>query len=880
MTKKVKDRLGRFHNVGIVLKEELFGGFEQYVIDFGDEDIQRLRACDVDIIRPLIDMLYDGDYDRKNFILRTKASMMFNDDLNTGSLSRMKLDIIPHQMVMADRVTRTKAKGFLIADDVGLGKTIEAGLVIRSIIAHGRADRILLLCPANLTLQWREQLSERFDEWFDILRTDVNITDPGRWDHNPRIIASIQTLRLPKHRDILLDSTKEWDLVLVDEAHHLTAKEYGSKVNRTKNFKLLEELRGRTRFFLFLTATPHQGDDNMFAMLLKLIDPDYVTTVKDLADIGNNINAIIGRNLKSEVTDFNGNKLFKGHIMLRHEVTPSEQYSTFMSGLEKFVRDGLMSLDKKKSSRMDAENFVLTSFLKLSASSPEAIRRTLTNRQRNLRDGITHTGMPNEYDQRYEGEYEEHSSSNVKEIFEGEMKRIESLLGSLEGVVDPKLEELDNILQSEGLLDDRSKRLLIFTEYRGTQDKIKHYLEDIFGEGSVLLMNGDMDVVQKKKVVKDFETKKRFLVSTEAGGEGIDLQKNCHTMVNYDIPWNPMRLHQRTGRLDRYGQKEKVHVHYLVVKDTIDDKIQHFLEEKLKRISNRLGDLKGDNAESLYEDVLGQVKLSRDGISRMYLSGDKSSEQQLENSVDEAVDAFKRHEDVFKGIKGFNLNEYKGMRSDHSLDDLEELISQYLISQKRRLIKEEDDVVHFEIPDEIKELKAFHGRRLIKSKMRGTFNRMKADELGIDLLGTGNEYIDAMIDRMIKGTDSGNVLATKIKADKKNEFSGKKGILASYIMTSTQVAGGKQSFDGVEFAFYDLEDDRIYDDESVKNILTLICDEKIYETLEVHEIPEDDIISTMVKDIEDLLRNRIGSGGLGSIQLNSVAWLEFIESCP
>jgi len=875
VTKKVKDRLERFHNVGTVINEEIFGGFEQYVIDFGEEGIQRLRSCDVEIVRSLDERLYDGDYDQKSFILRTKASIMFNEDLRTGSLSRMKLDIIPHQMVMADRVTRTKARGFLIADDVGLGKTIEAGLVIRSMISHGRADRILLLCPANLTLQWREQLSERFDEWFDILKTDVNITDSRRWDYNPRIIASIQTLRLPKHRDILLDSTQKWDLVIVDEAHHLTAKEYGSKVNRTKNFKLLEKLRERASFFLFLTATPHQGDDNMFAMLLKLVDPDYITSARDFTDIGDKINDIIGRNLKSKVTDFSGKKLFKGHKILRHEVTPCEEYSAFMVEIEKFVRDGLMSLDMKGSGRMDAENFVLTSFLKLSASSPEAIKRTLTNRQRNLKDGITHSGMSNEYDQRYEGEHEEYSASSVKEIFDGEMKRIESLLTSLESIIDPKLKELDNIIKNEGLLEDTSKRLLIFTEYRGTQDQIKHHLEQIFGDGSVLLMNGDLDVVQKKKVIKDFDTKKRFLVSTEAGGEGIDLQNNCHLMVNYDIPWNPMRLHQRTGRLDRYGQKQKVHVHYMVVKDTIDDKIQHFLEDKIERIANRLGDLKGDNAKNLYEDVLGQVKLSRDGISRMYLSENKASEQKLENSIDEAVDAFKRHEDVFKGIKGFNLNEVKGICSDYTHHDLEELIRQYLMSKNRRLVKESDDLVHFEVPDEIKELKVFHGRRLIKSNLKGTFDRNKADELGVDLLGTGNEYIDAMIDRMIKGADSGNVLASKINVDKNNKFSGKKGLLVSYIITSTQIAGGKQSFEGVEFVFYDLFEDIIYEDD-LKNILDAICDEKMHDTLEIHEIPNNKEILMMVEDIENLLRNRIGSGGLGSIQLNSMAWLEFI----
>jgi len=300
------------------------------------------------------------------------------------------------------------------------------------------------------------------------------------------------------------------DLVVVDEAHHLTAREYGSKIDRTKNYQLLEKLRERTSFFLFLTATPHQGEDDRFAMLLKLLDPEIVISTTDLGSLGSEINDLMGRNIKAEVTDFDGNRLFKGHDIIRHEVTPSEKYSGFLDELKQFVAKGLTSLAERSGVRISAENFVLTSFLKLASSSPEAIKRTLLHRHDNLKKGVSGKGIITEHDYRFEGEHEERCTSEVKEIFKGEMNRIDNLLTMLEGIEDPKLNELNKILEKEDILDDDLKRLLIFTEYRGTQDLIKEHLEEIFGKESVLLINGDMDTNQKKNSVNSLFQKAVF----------------------------------------------------------------------------------------------------------------------------------------------------------------------------------------------------------------------------------------------------------------------------------------------------------------------------------------------------------------------------------
>lgn len=870
--KSVKDKRGEYHGVGRILAVELFSGCYMYAVDFAEEGIVKRRFDEVEFIKSIPDKLYEGTHNLNDFELRVKASLLLNDNLRTGSLYRMKIDLLPHQIIIAGRVINTNASGFLIADDPGLGKTIEAGLAMRYLIAHGRASRILLICPAGLTYQWREQMDNRFNEYFDIFNEEMIITNPEKWDRSPRVIASIESLRLDRHKDKLINAAQGWDLVIVDEAHHLTATQYNVKIAKTENYQLAEELRKKTKFFLFLTATPHQGDDSRFAMLLKLLDPSIVRRVEDLDQLGERVNDLIGRNLKSAVTDFNRRPLFKGHDVIPHKVKPSDEYGRVIEDLNKYVREGLTMLDGQSNRSKGTENFVLTSLLKLAASSPSALRNTLLNRSRNLRNDEFY--MPNP-DGRFEGENEERKVAATREIFTGETDIIRDIVGKLGGVVDPKLDELDKILEADGFNRDTDKRMLIFTEYRGTQEEISKHLSKKYGSELVAEINGDLKTLEKRKAISVFESTARFLVSTEAGGEGLDLHKRCHVMVNFDIPWNPMRLHQRIGRLDRYGQQQRVQAHYIVVDGTIDDKIQKFLDEKIARIERRMGDLKGDSGKDLRKDILGFLPVSRDSLSRMYVEGDETSEENINANLDEAYNALKRQEDLLRKIKGFDLSEIENVKSEYSLADLEALIGEYLKTKHKRMMKDENGVVHFEIPDEIMKLGQFDGRKLIDSQIRGTFSRKPDTEKNIVVLGVGNEYIDAMLYRMTRNTDTGDVVAVRMFIEPSKLPGIRKMLMASFAIVSTSTSGTRPSFDGFEFNFYSPEDGRLIEDpQEARVLLDVLLNRKSFEVISSAGLPRREDVDEWLRVISNHVNSKSRHGRIGSIDLNCLAWLE------
>jgi superfamily II DNA or RNA helicase len=876
--KQVIDRTGRHPNVGRILAVELFGGSEQYVIDFGDGGIERYRFDQLEILKSLADKLGEDHYDAEDFALRIRASQLVNDNLRTGSLYRMRIDLLPHQLRIADKAISTTAAGFLIADDVGLGKTIEAGLVMKYMIAHGRADRILLICPAGLIYQWREQLDERFDDYFDIFREEMNVHDPKKWDLVPRVIASIDSLKLEEHMNRLISASRDWDLVVVDEAHHLSARHYGTKTERTYNYRLLEALRKKTRFFLFLTATPHQGEDDRFALLLKLLDATYVNTVGDLDRLGDKINDLVGRNLKKDVTDFNKQPIFKGHVIIPHRVKPSNQYSGLLSQVNDYVKNGFGSMEGKNKRDQLATGFVLTSLLKLASSSPDALRLSLEKRHHRLTGETREREATRDPDERFEGESEEEAVASRGEIFSGELDRIKALIDALKNMPDPKIEMLDTIIESEGYKTDSEKRLLIFTEYCGTQTAVGQHLKSLFGADSVVEINGDMDVHRKREAIAAFEKTSRFLVSTEAGGEGIDLQKRCFTMVNYDLPWNPMRLHQRTGRLDRYGQQHKVISHYIVVEGTIDDKIQDFLSDKIRRIEKRMKELQGDKGQTLREDILGRVSLSRDDLSRMHVSEDQTSKLRVEKDIDDAMEAMKRQEAVLERITGFNMAEVRKLEAEYSLGDLQDLIRGYLEGRHKRLVKEDDGVVHFEVPDEILEMGSFHGRKLIFGQIRGTFERRSKDGPTVKLLGVGDEYIDAILDKIIHRTDVGDVIASRIETNSHSLLELKEVLFGSYSVTSVSMKDAHPSFDGIEFVAYVPGVDRLIDDqESLRPILEGIVDTGRHQTANHSELPEKDRLSRILDEMTVFVNSRSREGRVGSATLNALAWLQFVE---
>lgn len=541
-----------------------------------------------------------------------------------GQLSNARTEILPHQIFAAHRVVSSPKRRFLMADEVGLGKTIEAGMVWQALAQRGQARRTLILTPAGLTLQWQEEMQDKFGAYFEIFKRDFQAVNPRIWDLKATAIASIDTLKRPEHKRALLENRK-WDLIIFDEAHRLSAVSYGgNKTDRTQNYRLAEEIRHNNycEAMLLLTATPHQGEENhsRFKNLLLLLDDNIdfsgLEHLTLFAGQGQRFTDFVIRTPKKDVTDAQGHKVFRGRQTHRMPFKMYPDEARFYKAVETYIRDGYKMVERlADSSHQRAAGFLLTTFQKLNASSTAAIRSALAKRLARLRGELAALPEQDEgeegfYDERYEGEQEEQDVFlDDREIREDEIDTLQTLLELpvKEDKKQTKLLELVDQIETESPRGDEEK-VLVFTEYRETQKHLVCELEAKYGKGSVVVIHGGMKLERLEEERQDIDTvwapfaengalvapttkrttqrlfrdhpKVRFLVSTEAGGEGINLQF-CHICINYDLPWNPMRVEQRVGRVYRYGQDKVVQVYHFFNQGTIEDKVQEYFENRL-----------------------------------------------------------------------------------------------------------------------------------------------------------------------------------------------------------------------------------------------------------------------------------------------------------
>jgi SNF2 family DNA or RNA helicase len=364
-----------------------------------------------------------------------------------GQLSNARTAILPHQIFAAHRVVSAEKRRFLLADEVGLGKTIEAGMIWQALEQRGQAKRTLIIVPAGLTTQWQEEMKDKFDTDFEIFGRDFFAVNPRIWDLKARAIASLNMLKRAEHKRVLLENRK-WDLIIFDEAHRLSAMDYGErKVEKTQNYKLAEEIRGQhyCDALLLLTATPHQGEENhsRFKNLLRLLE-EYIDfsglEPKDLFSGmeggGKAFTDFIIRTPKQDVTDAEGRKVFNGRQTHRMPFKMYADEERFYKAVAAYIRDGYQLLERvTEPMQRRAVGFLLTTFQKLNASSTAAIRSALSKRLARLRDEVcpvTATEADEEMflDERYEGEIEEDRAALVTEeqILADEVQALDELL--------------------------------------------------------------------------------------------------------------------------------------------------------------------------------------------------------------------------------------------------------------------------------------------------------------------------------------------------------------------------------------------------------------------------------------------------------------------
>ncbi len=622
-------------------------------------------------------------------------------------LSISRVDPLPHQLsAVYDYMLKLARIRFLLADDAGAGKTIMAGLLIRELKLRGLADRILVVCPSNLTFQWQRELKEKFDEKFIVLKGG-NIRDQfgvNQWLEQKHVITSLD---LAKREEILPGLQQvRWDLILVDEAHRLS---WTPPARKTARYALGELLRDTTDHYLLLTATPHKGDPVNFSLFLQLLDPDAYAEVRSIREaMGRRRAPFYLRRTKEAMVYFPerqpdgswaARKIFTQRIPKSVDFQIDGAEFDLYRAVTRFVkRQSAQAAARGDDPRARAVGFLMSLYQRRLASSVYALRHSLENRARRLEEDLKRAqamarqAPPDLPDPEELEEMEESERERLEQVLEAislaenadqvraeiaELRQLaQEALVVEESETEAKLLRLGTLLRSEGFYDNPKRQLLIFTEFKDTLDYLVRCLEKWnFRVGTI---HGGMKIGSRDEPGSRLYAEQQFkegavqiLVATEAAGEGINLQF-CHIMFNYDIPWNPNRLEQRMGRIHRYGQRENCLIFNFVATNTIEGYVLQRLLEKLQEIRNALDD---DSVFNVVGEVLPAAHVER--VLRDYYAGklgDADLEERLLQNVDEAQ--FRAIcQNALEGLAAKNLN-------------LELLIERRARAQERRVVPE------------------------------------------------------------------------------------------------------------------------------------------------------------------------------------------------
>jgi superfamily II DNA or RNA helicase len=627
------------------------------------------------------------------------------------SLSIARVDPLPHQLeAVYEYFLRMPRIRFLLADDPGAGKTIMAGLLLKELKARGLVRRTLIVTPANLSFQWQRELKEKFREDFEVIRSDVLRANYGQnpWQDRDQVVTSISWVsRIEDARESLLRS--RWDLVIVDEAHKMSAYANDKK---TLAYQLGEQLSEMTDHYLLMTATPHKGDPENFCLFLSLLDKDVYGNVQSLEEaMRRNEAPFYLRRIKEALVTFpdpvtgNVHRLFTKREVKTAEFSLDGEELEFYDSLTRYVEDQSIAASTDDSARGRAIGFTMAMLQRRMASTIYAVRRSL-ERMKERREKIL--ADPQAYRRQ---QMDRHIPDDFDELTEEEQQEIISGLEDVVASVDPaalrdeiaklqvliehakriersetetKLVKLKQTLKEQGFFADPNKKLLIFTEHKDSLDFLVADGRDGRPVGklrewglTVTQIHGGMKIGDRDTpgtriyAEREFRESAQILVATEAAGEGINLQF-CSQMINYDIPWNPVRLEQRVGRIHRYGQEKDCIIINFVAKNTREGRVLTKLLDRLAEIRNELG------TDQVF-DVVGEIlpsnlleKLFRDLYAR------RTNETTITDRIvrDIAPDRFKAiTESALEGLAKKELN-------------LSSIVGKTIEAKERRLVPE------------------------------------------------------------------------------------------------------------------------------------------------------------------------------------------------
>ena len=629
------------------------------------------------------------------------------------AISSSLIEALPHQItaVYGEMLPRQPLR-FLLADDPGAGKTIMAGLLIKELLIRGDLERCLIVAPGSLVEQWQDELSEKFGLSFDALTRDQiesSVTGNPFVEKN-RLIVRLDMAARSDDLKAKLEAAPDWDLIICDEAHRMAASYFGGEVKETKRYKLGRLLGQRTRNFLLMSATPHNGKEADFQLFMGLLDADRFEGRFREGVHKADVTDMMRRLTKEELYRFDGTKLFPERRAYTASYALSPPEADLYQAVTSYVREEMNRADRTgDDKRRSSVGFALQILQRRLASSPAAIHRSLERRRKRLEDRLQeerllrHAGStvlastqdtpsydPDDIDDVPGAEAEQAEEEIVdRATAAATVAELEAEIAILKGLEeqalrlklsgqDAKWRELESILDEPAMLDKATglrRKVIIFTEPKDTLEYLQQKIISRMGDpAAVVVMHGGVAREARRATIAAFNSDPvvRVMIANDAAGEGVNLQRGAHLMVNYDLPWNPNRLEQRFGRIHRIGQTEVCHLWNLCASNTREGEVYRRLLEKLEEARAALGG-------KVY-DVLGELfegHALRDLLVDAIRYGDRPDiKAELFRKVDGAVDV----ESIEKLVAERKLTQ-EGM----SLSTVAEIREQMERAQARRL---------------------------------------------------------------------------------------------------------------------------------------------------------------------------------------------------
>lgn len=697
-----------------------------------------------------------------------------------AALGTSEVDPLPHQLraVYAEMLPRQPLR-YVLADDPGAGKTVMAGLLVKELLLRGDAANVLVVSPGVLVDQWDEEMRDKFNLEFEMLTRDKILGEANPFTRGGLWLARLDVLA--RNSEGILDKacTTDWDLIIFDEAHKMSASVWSGEVKKTRRYQMAEELGKHTRNLLMMTATPHSGKEEQFQLFMALLDSDRFEGVAREGTRKVDVSDMMRRLVKEELLTFDGTRLFPERFAYTVQYDLSDPEQDLYRAVTEYVREEMNRNDAAEGDKRKrvAVGFALTTLQRRLASSPAAIHRSLERRKKRLETELAEVRImgsaprgsihvPEDEDDLEEltdaerevledQAVEAATASRTPEELEAEIKILDRLLTKSLKVKTSRtyakwdalrdtLDDVDEMRDSTGA----RRKVIIFTEHKDTLDDLVDRLTTHLGrDDAVITIHGGTKREERKKAKETFEQDEQcvFLVATDAAAEGVNLHKNAHLLINYDLPWNPNRIEQRFGRVHRIGQPNTCHMWSLVAKDTREGDVYARLLEKLDEQRNALG--------GRVYDVLGELfegNSLRDLMIHAIREGDKPERQRYLTDV---VDAR-----VGDGIPEL-LNENQLVPSRLDETEIDEARKQMERAEAARLqphhveaffhrafrdlggnlrIRESHRYEIKTVPSEIKELDRVTGRGapIVKSYHRVTFDPTYVRVLGNNHIAT------------------------------------------------------------------------------------------------------------------------------------------------